>query len=211
MLHTSTVTGETLKLLKELMQDEKMKNFYLAGETALSLYMGHRKSIDLDLFSPKEFDNQILKDYLVEFYNFQLRHIEKNTLKGIINGVQVDCITHKYPISKIEDIDGIRLYSIEDIAAMKLSAIANNGTRLKDFIDIAYLSSKLSLNEMLNAYENKYINSPRILPMKGLGFYNDINFKEPINLKNGKFDWKIIEKRLSEMAKHENKVFPEMG
>ena len=43
-----------------------------------------------------------------------------------------------------------------DIAAMKLNAIAGNGTRIKDFIDLAYLSTLLSLGEMLEAYEHKY-------------------------------------------------------
>ncbi len=51
----------------------------------------------------------------------------------------------------------MRLASLEDIAAMKLNAIVSNGTRLKDFIDITYLSCYLSLKEMLDAYETKYI------------------------------------------------------
>ncbi|MDR3057611.1 MAG: nucleotidyl transferase AbiEii/AbiGii toxin family protein [Prevotella sp.] len=63
------------------MLDEKLNDFHLAGGTALSLYMGHRKSIDFDLFSPKQFDNQELKDYLMEVYNFRPRYIERNTLK----------------------------------------------------------------------------------------------------------------------------------
>lgn len=51
MLHKETVERRTLELLMTLMQDEGLKDFALVGGTALSLYMGHRKSVDLDFFS----------------------------------------------------------------------------------------------------------------------------------------------------------------
>jgi hypothetical protein len=58
---------------------------------------------------------------------------------------------------------------------MKLSVIADDGSRLKDFIDIACLSTKLSLSDMLNAYKLKYKNSNPIRPLKGLTYFKDIN------------------------------------
>ena len=51
MLQEQTVPGATFELLKILMKDEKLNEFYLAGGTAIALYLGHRTSIDLDLFS----------------------------------------------------------------------------------------------------------------------------------------------------------------
>ena len=78
-------------------------------------------------------------------------------MKGEISGVKVDCITHAYPLVKpLIDTDGIRLATIGDIAAMKLNAIVGNGTRLKDFVDIAYLSSSISLAQMGHVYQEKY-------------------------------------------------------
>ena len=56
MLQTQTVKEGTLGLLKTLMHDEKLRHFCLVGGTALALYMGHRKSIDIDLFSQQSFD-----------------------------------------------------------------------------------------------------------------------------------------------------------
>lgn len=55
MLHKDTVKRETFELLKELMQDKDLQCFNLAGGTALALYLGHRISIDLDLFTPVQF------------------------------------------------------------------------------------------------------------------------------------------------------------
>ena len=61
--------------------------------------------------------------------------------------------------------DGIRLYALEDIVAMKLSAIADNDSRLKDFIDIAFLSTRLSFYSMLKCYEHKFPKSNVIRPI----------------------------------------------
>jgi hypothetical protein len=104
-------------------------------------------------------------------------------------------------------IENIRLASFTDIAAMKLNAISGNGTRVKDFIDIAFLSSEISLNQMLIAYEQKYKSNP-LMPLKGLLYYDGINFNEPIKM-TGKdsFNWKVIEKRLKLMHKFPDKIF----
>ncbi len=56
MLQTSTVEPHTFSILKQLMQIKALENFYLVGGTCLSLRYGHRKSVDLDLFSPADFD-----------------------------------------------------------------------------------------------------------------------------------------------------------
>ena len=60
MLHTSAVEPGTLALLKQLQSFPELKKFALAGGTALALQYGHRKSIDLDLFSTEAFDRQQL-------------------------------------------------------------------------------------------------------------------------------------------------------
>ena len=141
MLHTETVEGTTLELLRNLEQEEMLSSFSLAGGTALALYLGHRMSVDLDLFTPLPFNAVVLKDFLENKYGFRTDFMEKNTLKGSIEGVKIDCITHGYGLLEKPCLEeGIRLYSMKDIIAMKLSAIADNGSRLKDFIDIASLS-----------------------------------------------------------------------
>ena len=166
MLHTETVEGTTLELLRRLQSESMLDSFCLAGEIALALYLGHRKSIDLDLFTPYPFDVLLLKDFLETKYGFRTDFLEKNTLKGSINGVKIDCITHAYErLGNPCMEDGIRLYALEDIVTMKLSAIADNDSRLKDFIDIAFLSTRLSFYSMLKCYEHKFPKSNVIRPI----------------------------------------------
>ena len=212
MLYKEAVERATFELLTELMQDETFNNFNLAGGTALALYIGHRNSIDLDLFTPNSFDAKELEEYLIDKYNFNSSFLAKNTLKGTINDIKIDCITHNYQYldDPYQSEEGVRLYSIRDIVAMKLSAIADNGTRIKDFIDIAFLSSFFSLSEMLDAYEIKFPNSNKIRPLKGLTYFQDINFKEPIQMTNGSFNWDKIEKRLFDMTEKTNTIFPKL-
>jgi len=211
MLQKITVKEETFGLLKTLMLDENLKQFYLVGGTALALYMGHRKSIDLDLFSQEFFDIQKLEKYLMQTYGFRADRQTDATLIGTINSIKVDCIRYDYPlVEPINNCDEIRMYSIQDIAAMKLTAITQSGKRLKDFVDIAFLSTRLSLKEMLGAFEKKYPKTSVMSAVRGLTYYDDIVFSVQIDLINGVFKWKVIEKRIKEMIKYPDKIFPQM-
>ena len=208
MLHKETVDASTLELLKRLMADKRLKDFVLVGGTALSLQMGHRISVDLDLFVNQDFEAEELREYMERNYRLETDYLAFATVKGEINGVQVDCIAHSYPWIRPSVMEeGIRLASLEDICAMKLNAIAGNGTRIKDFIDVAYLSSLYSLNQMLSFYEEKYQANP-LMPLKGIVFFDDINKEAPVKMTEGKtLDWKKMEKRLLAMEKYPNKVF----
>jgi hypothetical protein len=208
MLHTETVAGPTLELLKKLEAENEMAGFNLAGGTALALYLGHRISVDLDLFTPEPFDTVQLEKFLSDRYGFRTDFMKENTLKGSIEGIKIDCITHSYSyLEKPYTEAGIRLYSMEDIIAMKLSAIADNGSRLKDFIDIAFLSTRFPFNSMLRMYECKFPKANVIRPFKAVTYFDDIDFEENIVMLNGKYDWKLIEKRLVDMTKIQDKVF----
>lgn len=171
MLQEQTLQTSTLELLKKLMSDSELVDFYLVGGTALALRIGHRISIDLDLFTCNLFD--------------------------------------KYKWLDTSTIDGIRLAGIKDICAMKLNSIAGNGTRIKDFIDLAYLSQHYSLRQMLGFFEEKYNANP-VMVLKAITFFDEINYNEPVKLCNAtKLNWKKIVKRLSEMTKYIDKKFSE--
>lgn len=178
MLHTEAVTPETLGLIRRLQADETFFQFRLVGGTALAMLMGHRISVDIDLFSPDAFEPEILLIHLEKNYGFQMQFSHKNTLKGIIEGVFVDILTHPYRFIRPElKLENVRMASPEDIAAMKVNAITGDGTRVKDFIDLYFLLNHFSLSEILGFYKEKYDQRNDFHALKSICFFEDTDFK----------------------------------
>lgn len=176
MLQKKVVRSDILELIRSLQSDKKFKDFYLVRGTALALHLGHRESMDIDLFTTKDFDVNSTLEYLEQEYNFLLQFSEKNTLKGIINGIFVDFISHKYPlIERPVESERIRLFSQRDIAAMKVNAIAGDGTRIKDFIDIYFLLKYHSFSDIIEYYKKKYSQRNDLHAVKSLCYFEDID------------------------------------
>ncbi|WP_206106098.1 nucleotidyl transferase AbiEii/AbiGii toxin family protein [Olivibacter sp. XZL3] len=185
-------------LLQQLMADEALKDFVLVGGTALSLKMGHRKSIDIDLFTDRDFDAPSILEHLEEHYGAERGRYLRNSVFSFINRVKVDIVSHQYPFQKpIETIEGIRMASNEDIGAMKLHAIVQSGSRLKDFIDMFFLLEQLPLIAFMNAYENKYPNTNAYIAQLGLTYHQNIDFDEKVDLLvNRRIAWDDVANRL---------------
>jgi hypothetical protein len=172
-LHTETVSSGLLGLLQKLMKEEPLKSFTLAGGTALSLRFGHRTSIDIDLFTGTAFDAQRTAELLKTRYGMKEAETAENTVRGIIAGIKTDFIAHRYPLLKpFEEAYGIRMFSGEDIAAMKLNAITNRGCK-KDFWDYAELLKIYSREEMFSFFARKYQNDSLWNVEKSLAYFDD--------------------------------------
>lgn len=74
MLHKETVDTSTLELLKELQSKPYLNGFHLVGGTALALYYGHRRSIDIDLFTNNSFEASKLLEEIQNDYQRKLFH-----------------------------------------------------------------------------------------------------------------------------------------
>ena len=200
MLYTQAVEPSTLDLLKDLQSKEYLKGFYLVEGTALALRIGHRKSIDIDLFSNFGFDALQVLEKLSFDYKFNLFFSATNTLKGSIDSVQVDIIAHRYPfVKEPELIENFSMLSVEDILAMKLNAIAVNGQRVKDFIDIYYLLQRYSLAEMVSFYQKKYALGNEVNILKSIIYFDDVDLTDwPILLKEPTLKWSAVKKRITQ-------------
>lgn len=139
MLQTRTIDPGTLGLLKRLMSLNDPRQFYLVGGTSLALQMGHRVSVDLDLFTSEPFD----KSGLLELLN---THFEEVTLESEgtsmlitnIEQVKVDFVKMGYPILfPTLEIEGVRMLEIKDIAPMKPKAIAQRGSKSLTYFEDA--------------------------------------------------------------------------
>ena len=160
MLFENTCSDELLKLLKAIQSNSIFKEHFLVGGTALALQLGHRKSIDIDLFTLVEQDNTLILEYLKQnFKNIEIKNNRENILQVFIDDIKVDFIkaTGKL-IEKPIISNGITLCHIKDIAGMKLNVINQDTGRIeaKDYIDIAYLIKTLTLEKMFEIYKWKY-------------------------------------------------------
>lgn len=134
------------------------KDTYLAGGSALALHYNHRISIDFDFFTPTHFVGKEIIQKLNKIGAFTLQETaERDTLLGLFNGVKFSLFLYEYPlVGKLVLFSNISIVSPEDIAAMKLAAVMDRGTK-KDFIDLYFLSKRgVSLDKAFGYYERKY-------------------------------------------------------
>ncbi len=183
-LHFEAVSSELLSLLQKLMLDEALDEFSLVGGTSLALRFGHRESVDIDLFTDKPFDAFALANRLKEYYGMKETEIAENTVRGIIDGIKIDLIAHRYPLLKpVEEQEGIRILSVEDVSAMKLNAIANRGGK-KDFWDCAELLQYFSVEDLLGFCGAKYEGDSLWNIEKSLCYFDDAeNDPDPRDLR----------------------------
>lgn len=196
MLQTKAVEKLTLELLTDLMHKDFLNNFVLVGGTALALMLGHRKSIDIDLFTIHDFQSETLVDNLSKDYSLEIRLQLPQTLIAEINKIKVDFIRFKYPfIRPVRNLNGIRLLDIEDIAAMKLDAITGRGNK-KDFYDLYYLLQKFDLNKLLDFYQEKYSHNTTFHIVRSLTYFVDAeNQPDPIVF-DKKLSWEKVKNNI---------------
>ncbi len=208
MLYTQTVEARTLVLIKELMKDKVLDSFNLVGGTALSLKLGHRMSVDIDLFTDRDFDSHHISHYLTEIYKAENIKTLKNGIFSFIKDIKVDILAHQYPIlNKVEEIEGIRMLSLQDIGAMKLKAILHSGTRLKDFVDMYFLLEQLPLQKITKGFVQKYpdVNVP--MAHNALLYFDDFNKKEKINFLGEGISLKQMKSRLRAAVANTSHIF----
>jgi len=165
-LHYNTVAPQLKTILRQLMQAEAFAPFRLVGGTALSLYYGHRMSVDIDLFTDADYgsvDFEALDVYLRKAYPY----VDTNAYDVVgmgrsyyVGASQQECIkldlfyTDPF-IAPASEIDGLRLASPGEIAAMKLDVVQRTG-RKKDFWDIDVLREHFTICDMFRLHEQRY-------------------------------------------------------
>jgi predicted nucleotidyltransferase component of viral defense system len=149
--------------------------FYLAGGTALALQIGHRYSRDLDFFTQRNFNTEILTNKLIK-KELKIRLIEEGTILSELTNTSVSFFYYPYPLLlNMVDFNGIQVAQVNDIAAMKLIAIAQRAEK-KDYFDIAEVLKRIPLTELKEITIKKYgksrLNWYHIV--KSLFFFSDV-------------------------------------
>ena len=178
MLHYETVDEGTLGLLKQLQSLDILSEMRLVGGTSLALQIGHRKSIDIDLFGILNVEFDILIDELKTLGEVVLLKNSKNIHSLLINDIKVDIVNYNYNwLTNKMTIDNIYFATIEDIAAMKLNAIMGRGSK-KDFIDLYFILKNYTLTTLMDFYSKKYHDGSIFLVLKSLAYFDDADEQE---------------------------------
>lgn len=166
-LHYESVSSLLKEILDVIMENQIFNPFYLVGGTSLSLRLGHRKSIDIDLFTNAPYGSlnfSVFEKFLPEMYKYYYC-ADKTGIIGFgrsyyvgnseDNNVKVDLFYHDGIIDPCDFIDGIRIASLEDVISMKIDVISRGG-RKKDFWDLHELLGTYSIPEMLELHKQRY-------------------------------------------------------
>jgi hypothetical protein len=165
-LHFNTVSPLLKTILEDLMGAKEFESFRLVGGTALSLYYGHRMSVDIDLFSDADYgslDFNAIDAYLRAHY-FYVDSMDiapigmgKSYYIGgsIDESVKLDLYYTDDFIDEVQVFDTLRLASKAEITAMKLDVVQRTG-RKKDFWDIDRLKDDFTISEMFALHEKRY-------------------------------------------------------
>lgn len=153
-------------VLERLMAHPAFDPFRLVGGTSLSLQMGHRISVDIDLFTDAEYrslDFRTLQHILREMFpycegecgeivGFGASYIVGNSIE---DAVKLDLFYTDPFIRPLRVVDNIRLAALNDLVAMKMEVVGRGG-RKKDFWDLHELRGRYSFERMLDLYSERY-------------------------------------------------------
>lgn len=200
MLHFETIDPRTLRLLKELQSESLFLGTRLVGGTALALQLGHRSSIDLDLFGSLQVQSEEIRVKLSDAHRLTVLKESDNINIYLIDDVKVDFVNYKY--GWIDDAvrdEGISLAGIKDIAAMKIAAIIGRGSK-KDFIDLYFLLRFFSLSDILDLYMLKYPDGSVFTAMKSLTYFEDAE-PDPMPVMFEGIGWEAMKTTVLEAVK----------
>ena len=221
-LRTNIASPLLLECLRKIMTNKAFDNHYFVGGTALALQRGHRISIDIDMFTNAlygEMNTDELKKALVEMFPYteNLERLDETLMvySLYVGNSRDDCIKLDIcydddPIFPLVNIDGIRMVSEKDIAAMKLNCIAQDRQRKKDFWDIHDLLETYSIEDMVSFALKRYpwtltldkiINGFKRLPL--------LNDYTEIRCLKGKYWEFVVEDLMEEIPVLEKVVLPE--
>ena len=174
----------------------------LVGGTALALQLGHRHSIDLDFFGTFDFGHWEIQEELTAIgLEVSSRHSTGRIHIFNVDGVKVDFVNYPYNwLESCVEAENVRLASMKDIAAMKLEAVTNRGTR-KDFVDVYFLLQHFSLSQMLDFYKQKYPDGSVFNVLRSLSYFVDAE-NDPMPKMIKKTDWEEVKSNVCKTIGH---------
>lgn len=185
-MHKEILTPEQIELLP--LVTKFSKDFGLVGGTAVALHLGHRESVDFDLFTRTDFDTRRIRKNIER--GFPIQRIvtdEKNQYTIIILGVRLTFFQYPYHIAYGEKFEKvIRIPDLATLAAMKAFALGRRA-KWKDYVDLYFiLQDHLTLHQINQ--KAKEIFGPEYnekIFRTQLAYFDDMNYSETVTYRPG--------------------------
>lgn len=166
----------------------------------MALQIGHRVSVDLDLFGNRPFESLEILDELSDLAPLSIM-TSKHILILDVQGVKVDFVNYRYPlVAEPLLVDGLRLLTLPDIGAMKLAAIAGRG-RKRDFYDLFFLLQQFNLEELMGFYRKKYDDGSEFMVARSIVYFDDADQDDDIRLLGKQVKWETVKKTIQNLVK----------
>lgn len=200
-MHLEILTNkqkELLPLLKDVSEE-----FGLVGGSAIALQLGHRESIDFDLFKNGVLNILKLKRNINKLFSIdQVRVENSNEYTLQTNNVQLTFYNYPFDIAydvKFDDI--IALPSLLVLAAMKAFALGRRA-KWKDYVDLYFILQKYTLKEIVKQSETIFKGEfSEKLFREQLSYHEDLDYSEEVIYKTGySADDAEIKKKLTEIS-----------
>lgn len=177
-LHLEVLSDTTKKAFLKCVSSSFFSSggWYLAGGTSLALQVGHRRSVDLDFFTPEYFDEKKIEETLSKLGDWKTTSIDRGTVYGELDQVKISLIA--YPFIKFSKlflkIGAVSLVRPEDIAVMKIVAISQRGKK-RDFFDLYWISLNIQdLTKSIESAQDQYqIKQNLTHVLKSLVYFQD--------------------------------------
>lgn len=203
--HPEVLQGPQPRVLGQLSPLVSLRHFYLGGGTALACHLGHRFTVDLVWFTSERIADslRLAQDLRDGGAPFVTGSFERGTLHGMMNDVRLSFIEYRYPL--VEPLVlwpefGCHLASVSDLACMKLSAVAQRGSK-KDFVDIYAIGTTMfSLREMLSMYRRKYSVKDISHVLYGLAYFDDADKERGLQIL-WNIDWTAVKNAVREWVR----------
>jgi len=187
-MHKEILTEEQRKLLP--LVSKFSRRFGLVGGTAIALHIGHRESVDFDLFTikNKSFNNNSIKRKILETNHIDETIVNKlGEFTFVISTVKFTFFHYFFEINFSEKFDGIiKMPNLLTLAAMKAHALGQRA-KWKDYVDLYFIIRDFySINEIGEKAKQLFGSEFNEKMFKvQLGYFKDINYSEKIVYKKG--------------------------
>ena len=201
-MHKEILTPEQIELFS--LVESFSRKFGLVGGTAAALQIGHRRSLDFDLFRETEFKNQSILNRISRTLKIDRVIVNKlDELTIVIKGVKLTFFHYPYKIDYSEKLRGvIKMPDLATLAAMKAFALGQR-SKWKDYVDLYFIIKKYhGIDEIAKKAKQLFgtMFNEKLFRTQ-LAYFDDINYDEEVEFMPGfEISDELIKKELIEFS-----------